>query len=127
MNRNLKLVLMFAPLALLFVGLIIIVNDMRHPLVSQETCIITGVGLDAQPYKAQGPYLYKNSTNPLYDVSMRCDRRGVVLVNETQLLQTPIKSGEAAHMTVKHYQYLPQRLLVDVDTGKPPSQEAQRP
>jgi hypothetical protein len=117
MNRNIKIVLMFAPLLLFFVGLVIVVDDLRHPQVTQERCTVTGTGADAQPFKAQGAFLYKNSENIIHDVSLRCDRHGVVLINDSQLQQTPVKSGQGANLVTKQYHHLPTRWQLSVHTG----------
>jgi len=118
MTRKSKITLMFAPFALFFVGLPILVHDMRHPVLSGDRCVVTGVGQDAQKYKATSPFLYKQSENPLQDVSLRCDRLGVVMLNEAQLFLTPVKSGEGAHIKRKTYQFLPERWDVSVRTGE---------
>ena len=118
MTRQSKLILMFAPFALFFAGLAVLVNDMRNPQFSEDRCIVTGVGLDAQKFKAHSPYLYKQSTNPLRDVSLRCERLGVVMLNDAQLFITPVGSGQGAHVSRKAYQFLPDRWSVDVRTGE---------
>lgn len=118
MSKQSKIILMFAPFALFFLGLAVLVNDMRHPVASEDRCVVTGVGQDAQPYKAQSPFLYRQSNDPLQDVSMRCDRMGVVMLNDAQLFMTAVKSGQGAHITRKRYQFLPDRWMVNVRTGE---------
>ena len=118
MTRQTKLILMFAPFALFFVGFAALVHDMRHPSYFEDSCIVTGVGRDAQKYKANHPYLYQQSTNPLRDVSLRCNRLGVVMLNDAQLFITPVSSGEGAKVSRKHYRFLPDRWEVDVRTGE---------
>ena len=118
MTRQSKIILMFAPFALFFVGLPVLVNDMRNPVSSEDRCVVTGVGQDAQKYKANSPFLYKQSENPLQDVSLRCDHLGVVMLNDAQLFITPVKSGEGAHVVHKTYQFLPERWDVSVRTGE---------
>lgn len=118
MTRKSKIILMFAPFALFFVGLSVLVNDMRHPVLSEDRCVVTGVGRDAQQYKPKAPFLYKQSDNQLRDVSLRCDRLGVVMLNDAQLFITPVNSGEGARVSRKSYQFLPDRWMVSVRTGE---------
>jgi hypothetical protein len=118
MTRKSRIILMFAPFVLFFVGLSVLVNDMRHPVLSEDRCVVTGVGQDAQRYKHQGPYLYKQSENQLRDVSLRCDRLGVVMLNDAQLFITPVNSGEGARVSRKQYQWLPDRWMVSIRTGE---------
>jgi hypothetical protein len=118
MTRKSKIILMFAPFALFFVLLAVLVNDMRHPVISEDRCVVTGVGRDAQKYKPQAPYLFKQSENQLRDVSLRCDRFGIVMLNDAQLFITPVNSGEGARVSRKSYQFLPVRWMVSVRSGE---------
>ena len=118
MTRQTQILLMFAPFVLYFIGLTVLVNDMRHPRSAEDRCVVTGVGRDAQPYKPKAPYLYKQSENQLQDVSLRCDRLGIVMLNDAQLFITPVNSGQGAHVTHKSYQFLPDRWMVNVRTGE---------
>ena len=117
MNYKLKLLLMFGPFAVFFVALAFLVNDMRHPLVSHDQCMVTGTGSDAQKYKGRGVFLYRHSDNIRQDVSFRCDRLGTLLVNDPQVFITPVKSGQGAHISRKQYHILPDRWSVSVNTG----------
>lgn len=119
MNRTTKLILMFAPLALFFVGFALAVNDLRHPTLSTDQCTITGIAEAAQAHKGQGPYIYQHGDSVRNDVSLQCNRYGVLMLNDTQLLQTPIKSGHKASLSLKEYQYFPKRWQISVHTGKP--------
>ncbi len=118
MTRQTQLLLMFSPFALFFIGLTLLVNDMRHPVAAEDRCVVTGVGRDAQLYKPKAPYLYKQSENQLQDVSLRCDHMGIVMLNDAQLFITPVNSGQGAHVTRKTYQFLPDRWMVNVRTGE---------
>jgi len=118
MTRQSKMILMFAPFALFFVGLTVLVNDMRHPVASEDHCIVTGVGQDAQQYKGRSVFIYRQSENPLQDVSLRCNRTGLVMLNQAQLFITPVKSGQGANITHKRYHFLPDRWMVSVRTGE---------
>lgn len=117
MNRNLKLTLMFAPLALAFAGFAVIVQDIRHPRLTQDHCIVTATGNDVKAYRSAGHYIYRQSENPQQDVSLRCERYGTLLLNDLQLMQTPIKSGQDAYIRHKGFQYFPERWEVSVHTG----------
>ena len=117
MNRNLKLTLMFAPLALLFFLLTVVVNDLRHPETSKDDCKVAAVGLEASAYSPQGHYIYRQSENPLHDVSLQCSQSGALMLNDLQLRQTPVKKGQDAEIQHKRFQFLPERWEVSVHTG----------
>jgi hypothetical protein len=108
---------MFAPLAAFFIGLTMLVGDMRHPSVTDDQCVVTGSGLSAQAHKPHSAYIYRQSGNALNDVSLRCNRMGRLMLNDAQLFLTPVKAGQAAHVARKRYQLLPDRWAVDVRTG----------
>jgi hypothetical protein len=114
---KIKLLLMFAPFVLFFAGLALLVNDMRHPLISNDQCIVTGTGSDAQKYRGRGVFLFRHSENIRHDVSLRCDRMGTVLLNDMQVFITPVKSGQGAQISRKQYHLLPDRWAVNVNTG----------
>lgn len=117
MNRNLKIFVMFGPLVLFFAALAVMVNDARHPNVLNDECIVTGTGKEAQPYKAKGRLIYQQSDNINNDVSLRCQKLGILALNDTQLFITPVEIGQGAWVSLKHYQFLPDRWMVSVYTG----------
>jgi hypothetical protein len=117
MNRNFKLLLMFTPLALLFFVLSVVVNDLRHPETSQDYCKVTAVGMEAAVYRPSGHYIYKQSENPLHDVSLQCSQSGPLMLNDLQLRQTPVQKGQDAEIKHKRFQFLPERWAVSVHTG----------
>lgn len=118
MNRNLKLFLMFGPLVIFFIGLAVMVNDARHPVVVEDKCVVTGTGEDAQKARGLSRVIYRQSDNVENDVSLRCRQLGNLMLNDTQLFITPIKSGQGAFISRKDYQILPDRWMVSVYTGK---------
>lgn len=117
MNRPVQLSLMFAPFLIFFVGLGIVVQDMRHPVTLNDQCVITGTAGDAQKFKKGSAFIYRQSNDLLNDVSLRCDRLGTLMLNDAQLFITPVKSGQGAKVTRKQYQFLPDRWMVSVFTG----------
>lgn len=119
MSRNAKLTLMFAPFLLFFGGFIAVVSDLKHPAVSRDQCIVTAVGQDAQKDGVGGSFIYRQSENRLHDVRLRCNRLGSLLLNDTQLFVTPVKSGQAAKVSLQQYRLWPDRWTVSVYTGKP--------
>lgn len=119
MTRKTKLIFMFSPFVLFFVGLAILVNDLRHPaLTGDDSCVVTAIGKDVQSYKSQGHEIYRQSNNPQNDVSLHCNRFGTLLLNDAQMFITPVKSGQGAQVQLKEYQVLPKRWMVSVHTGK---------
>lgn len=118
MSRKTKLMFMFSPFALFFIALAVLVNDLRHPALTGDECVVTGTGTDAQPYKSHGREIYRQSNNPQNDVSLRCNRFGTLLLNDVQLFITPVKSGQGAQVQLKEYRILPRRWMVSVYTGK---------
>lgn len=117
MNRNLKLILMFAPLALLFIVLSIVVDDLRHPQSTMDQCKVTAVGVEAAAYRPSTPYIYRQSENPMHDITLQCNHEGPLLLNDLQLRQTPVKRGQDAEVVHKHFHFLPDRWAVSVHTG----------
>jgi hypothetical protein len=117
-NQKTKLFLMFAPMALFFVGLAVLVNDMRHPLTVSDECLISAVGKDVAPFKARATYIYQQSSNELNDVSLQCARMGTLLLNDVNLFITPVAKGQKAAIARRRYHYLPDRWEVSVTTGK---------
>ena len=117
MSRQTKLILMFAPFVLFFAGLAYLVNDMRHPAITGDQCVVTGTGADAQAFREESREIYRQSDNTLNDVSLRCNRFGSLLLNDSQIFITPVKSGQGADVQLKQYHLLPQRWMVSVHTG----------
>ena len=117
MNRNLKLFLMFGPFILFFAALAFMVNDARHPSIQSDECIVTGTGKEAQAYKAKGRLIYRQSDDINSDVSLRCQKFGILILNDTQIFMTPIEIGQGAWVSLKRYQFLPERWMVSVYTG----------
>lgn len=117
MNRNQKLFWMFAPLALGFVILIALVHDARNPAVAYDNCVVTATGTDVARFKPTSRELYRQSENVLNDVSLHCNRLGNLVLNDTQIFVTPIKSGQGADLSHKTYHILPERWLVSIHTG----------
>lgn len=115
-TRNTKLILMFAPLILAFGVLALLVRDMRNPVVAAEQCKVTAIGSNVQTN--QGYFIYRQSGNRQHDVSLHCPGMGDLLLNDRQLFITPIKSGQAASVFRRRYQFLPERWMVSVHTGK---------
>jgi hypothetical protein len=119
LGQTTKIFLMFAPLAAFFIGLSVLVGDMRHPDVMDDQCVVTGSGLSAQSHKPNSAYIYRQSSNVLNDVSLRCNRMGRLMLNDAQLFLTPVKAGQSAHVARKRYRFIPDRWAVDVQTGLP--------
>lgn len=118
MNRNLKLILMFLPLLVLFAVFAVVVNDLRHPTTTRDDCKVTAVGPDAAHYRPQSRYIYRQSENPLHDISLQCNREGALLLNDLQLRQTPVKRGQDAELLHKRFRFLPERWTVSVHAGQ---------
>lgn len=118
MNRNLKIFLMFGPFVMFFAALAFMVNDARHPSTLSDECIVTGTGRSAQKYKGQGREIYHQSNKVTNDVSLRCQKLGILTLNDSQLMITPIKIGQGAWVSLKQYNILPERWMVSVYTGK---------
>ena len=121
MNRNTKLTLMFLPLAVFFVVLMVVVQDARQPQISRDQCKILAAGPAAQahlPETGKANYLYRHSENPLYELALQCQAmQNKAFINDEQLLQTPVKHGQKADLTIKTYKFLPQRHLLSIHTG----------
>ncbi|WP_373533531.1 hypothetical protein [Vampirovibrio sp.] len=117
MNRNTKLFLMFGPFVLFFTALALMVSDARHPSIRRDECVVTGTGQQAQAFKAKGRLIYRQSDNLNHDVSLRCEQFGTLVLNDTQLFITPVEIGQGAWVSLKRYQFLPERWMVSIYTG----------
>jgi hypothetical protein len=113
-----KLVLMFGPLVLFFAALFMLVNDMRHPVLTKDRCTVIATGTAVGKLRTPDNVLYQQSSNPLNDVAFQCDRFGEAILNDTQIFTTTVKTGHGATITRKDYRYLPVRWAVEVNTGK---------
>jgi hypothetical protein len=124
MNRSAKLTLMFLPLLLFFVALFILVQDARSPKVMRDQCDVLAAGPAAGAYNTGGIVLYSHSENPLYQLALSCRKfPQTILINDEQLLHTPVKQGQQADLLHKAYHYLPQRWTISIHTG---SQKGER-
>jgi hypothetical protein len=119
MNRTIKLILLFAPLAIFFSVFIVIMVDLRQPVTMTDRCVVAAVGTEVWPLRGQGPYIYKHGGNVLHDLALRCEHGGLMLLNDEQLSLTPVKQGQPVDLTVKTYRYLPKRWLLGIHTGRP--------
>lgn len=118
MNRTVKLILLFAPLAIFFSAFIVIVQDLRRPATTTDHCLVAAVGTEVLPLRGQGPYIYKHGDNVLHDLALRCDQRGLMLLNDAQLSLTPVKRNQVVDLTLKTYRYLPRRWMLGIHTGR---------
>lgn len=118
MTRTTRLLLMFTPLALFFALWGMVVHDLRHPAVQSDQCIVTATGSDAEQHGKTGRLLYRQSDNPLNDVRLRCNRFGVLFLNDLQLAFTPVEAGQGAQISHRQYRFLPERWQVSVFTGQ---------
>jgi hypothetical protein len=109
---------MFGPFVLFFAALTVMVNDARHPRLISDECVITGTGRDAQKARVTSRLIYRHSSNMNHDVSLRCQKLGKLMLNDSQLLITPVKIGQGAWVSQKKYNLLPERWMVSVYTGK---------
>jgi hypothetical protein len=93
---------------------LVLANDATHPSVQQDTCRVLSVGPAVQHAKSQAQLLYKNGSNPLHDVALTCNSRGVVWLNEPNPLGLERKAGKLAYVKIKRYHYLPQQWRVSI-------------
>ncbi len=118
-----KLILMFAPLVLFFIGFAALVGDMKHPVTTRDQCTVSATGPDVSAYQSQGRYIYRHTENPAHDVSLRCNRFGTLLLNDRQLFMSSIKRGQAASVALRQYRILPERWAVSIHTGPEPKKQ----
>lgn len=120
LSRNLKLVLWFAPLAVLFIALGLAVNDMRHPSIQTDQCTIRAVGADVLAFQPlDSEYIYRQSSNPANEVGLQCSQMGALYLNDTHLFLYGIEVGQAVELSQKRYAWLPERWSVNVHVPLP--------
>lgn len=122
MNIRLKIILMFLPLAVLFALVALVSVDGRNPQVLRLNCRVLNTGPAASAVRRSDNVLYANSDNPQTDISLECAQIGTAVVNDTDLFQSDIASGNPAVVTKHRYQYLPDRWKVEINTGHDGSQ-----
>lgn len=119
MKQTIKLTVMFLPLLLLFVAIVVITQDARMPQVLRDQCQVLAAGPAAAPYKNISKVLYSHGENPLYHLALNCRKfNHPLMVNDEQLMHTPIKQGQKAELLSKHYRFLPHRWIISVHTGE---------
>jgi zona occludens toxin (predicted ATPase) len=116
MKRQTKIILMFAPLSLLFLLLFFIVQDLKHPVRRTDACRIMAVGSSAGAYRRTGNanVLYSSSGSPLHDIAMFCIKQGEVVINDFDVIMVDVRAGDKAILHHTRYNYLPERWRVDV-------------
>jgi hypothetical protein len=117
-----KLVLMFLPLLIAVLGLIVIIGDLKHPVVSRDQCLLVGRGKAVTEFKTHAHLLYSRSGRWQDDIGLQCKTMGNVLINDDVPL--PLKPGQHVEVITKRYHYLPTRYYTNLIVINP--NEAER-
>jgi|GEM_PF-3307264 len=119
MKQPIKLTLMFLPLLLVFIAIYVITQDAKAPQILTDKCQVLAAGPAASEYQKTSTFLYSHGENPLYHLALNCRKFSkTLMVNDEQLMHTPIKRGQEAELLSKHYRFLPHRWIISVHTGE---------
>jgi hypothetical protein len=119
MSRNQKLFWMFAPLALFLVLLGVAIDDMKHPVLTEDRCQVVGTGESLSQLKATSPMLYRQSDSDRYDIGLSCQKRGMVMINDHEPFEQAVALGAPVTLTEKAHRYLPTFWRLEVETNDP--------
>jgi hypothetical protein len=117
MSFQKKWLLMFSPLVLLLVGLLVAIDDLKHPTTHQDRCTVLGTGLSIGHHKTGHNMIYSQGAPAVYDVGFRCNKLGVVVLNDQEPFKRSIAEGNLATIIHKTYRFLPEVWRVSVETG----------
>ncbi len=119
MNRQMKHLLMFVPLTLLFAGIGVVSYDLKHPLSADEdACLVVATGSDVEPYKQENNMLYDHGAADLYDIGFDCDQMGVVTINDRESLEKGfVEAGSGATINHKTFRVWPDIWRVNVENS----------
>ncbi len=114
MTRRSKLVWMFAPLAIAFIGIAVATVDLKNPAIFQDHCEVVATGQAAQNLKTESNTLYASSDQMKNNVGLSCRQLGVVVINDFIVFKLNIQQGDPVTVTQKKYQILPNRWQVNI-------------
>jgi hypothetical protein len=107
LSKKAKLMLMFAPLLCFLVALFWLVNELKHPVKTVDQCTVVGTGPAIQAMKARNNLLYAQSDNPQFDIGLQCQKRGTIIINDTNGAEASLASGAEVVLESKAYEHLP--------------------
>ncbi|MBX2859837.1 MAG: hypothetical protein KTR14_01285 [Vampirovibrio sp.] len=108
LTRRTKLFLMFGPLAVAFLIVLVVIGDLKNPLVAEDSCQVVATGKQARPYQAHSKMLYAHTNSEIYNIGFNCQQQGLVMVNDyAPFRAAAIGEGQQAMLTRKQYQFLP--------------------
>ncbi len=99
---------MFLPLALGFVLVYFGVQDLKNPVSAfTDHCQVLAIGPAAGSLKNGHNLLYRHSDSSQDDLGFRCQKLGVVVINDHDPLSGEFKAGTPAEIQKKTYRWLP--------------------
>ncbi len=116
MSQKSKLVWMFLPLGLFFVGLWVFVHDVNSATIHRDDCTILALGKEADALNTDKKPLYTNSGNPLHTIALHCAGLGDVKLNDFDAFVAPLSKGDKVLLSKKEFNYLPRRWQLEIDT-----------
>lgn len=119
MTRFMKHLLMFAPLAILFVGIGVVSYDLKNPLSeNRDTCTVLATGSDVEPYKRKDNALYDHGATSRYDIGFACQHLGIVTINDQETLESGfVEAGNDATITHKTFRVWPETWRISVENS----------
>lgn len=109
-----KQLLMFSPLAILFIGFGMFVWDIKHPNIEETPCKVLAAGLSASRYRTPHNVLYTSSGQKIHDVGFQCPKLGTVIINDFDMFVAVLEPGDPAKLSHKTYRFLPERWAATI-------------
>jgi len=103
---------MFTPLLIGFVGLFIGINDLKHPVINHDQCVLVGRGLSLKDFKTHAKTLYVRQGEDENDLGFHCQKKGDIVINDE--IPLPLQEGKLITLTDKQFKYFPQRYYLEI-------------
>lgn len=113
LRKKTKLMMMFAPIILGFILAGIAIDDLKHPQVTQDSCVLAGRGLSIQPFRRTARELYSQGGPPEQDIAFQCRSFGPVVIND--LIPFALNPDKPVALIEKRFHYLPTRYSVSLN------------
>ncbi len=114
-----KMIWSFVPLVLGFVGLVFVIDDLKHPQLVKDRCLFVGKGLSIAPFKTDAKVLYRYSDKDEMDLGFNCRHKGHIVVNDE--LVFPVDPGQPIELREKTFRWLPKRYSLSIPVDAAPS------
>jgi hypothetical protein len=114
MMRKWKPLMAWAFLSMGLLATLALAYDATHPVITEDACTVVAVGTPVTALREGYKMLYRNGSNPLHDVALRCKTQGPLWLNEAQPFGVSTAKGQPASLRIKRYHWLPLQQHVQV-------------